>query len=432
MKQMPIERAIHLHQRGNTDKAGNIYRKLLRKNPNDVDALHFYGILNFQQGKPEKAIELIKRAIKNKPDYPDAHNNLGNIYLKLERLEDAKQSYEKTLQLAPKRIETYNNLGVLLRHLGDYPSSVKHLKKALDLKSDWADAHYNLANTYAISGNETEAMNHYRAAIRLDPKFSTALKRLGIYLYSLGKTNDAIKLYQDWLQLEPNNPIVKHMLAACSGEDIPDRASNEFVKNTFDLFADSFDSKLERLEYKAPQLVTKAVESQVANTNGKSIILDAGCGTGLCGPLLKPLAKKLYGVDLSQSMLNLATERKCYDELVCDELVTYITKFKDRFDIIVSADTLVYFGDLKEAFVAVENALKPGGLFAFSVEKLSDDNFEKGYKLEAHGRYAHSRSYIERIANIVDLEFISIEEAILRMELQKPVNGWIVTLKKPA
>ena len=325
MKQAPIEKAIHLHQAGKTDKARSIYQRLLKKNSRDVDALHFYGVLNFQQGKTEKAIELIKRAIENKPDYPDAYNNLGNIYLELEQLDEARRCFEKTIELAPGRIEAHNNLGILLKHLEDYPASERHLLKALELKPDWADAHYNLANTYALSGYDAEAIRHYRAAIDLDPKFSLALKHLGAILYGVGKIDEAIKLYRGWLELDPDNPVVKHMLAACSGENTPERASSEYLEKTFDDFANSFDRKLEILGYRAPQLVTDAVRSQLKLNDGTLNILDAGCGTGLCGPLLKPLAKKLTGVDLSQNMLNLAKERKCYDDLIHDDLATYIT-----------------------------------------------------------------------------------------------------------
>jgi len=432
MTQTPIEKAIRLHQAGKTDKARSIYQRLLKKNPRNVDALHFYGVLNFQQGKAEKAIELIKRAIENKPDYPDAYNNLGNIYLELEQLDEARRCFEKTIELAPGRIEAHNNLGILLKHLEDYPASERHLLKAIELKPDWADAHYNLANTYALSGYNAQAISHYRAAIDLDPKFSLALKHLGAILYSVGNIDEAVKLYRDWLELDPDNPVVKHLLAACSGENTPERASSEYLEKTFDDFANSFDRKLEILGYRAPQLVSDAAKSQFESDEGTLNILDAGCGTGLCGPLLRPLAQKLTGVDLSQNMLNLANDRKCYDDLAHDDLVTYIDQFNSEYDVIVSADTLVYFGDLSGVFETSARALKPGGLFALSVEKMAEDDSKQGYSLQTHGRYTHDRAYIEKTAKAAGLEVVSIHEGVLRTELKKPVDGLIVTLKKLA
>jgi len=432
MKQEPIERALKLHQAGKTEKARVIYQKILKKNPEDVDALHFYGILNFHQGKTDKAIELIKRSLKHKPDYPDAYNNLGNIYLRLDRLDEARQCYLETLRLAPNRIETHNNLGILLRHLNNYSDSIKHLEKALELKPDWADAHYNLANTLAMSGFEADAMSHYRKAIELDPRYSLALKRLGTMLYRLGRIDEAIKLYKDWLELEPDNVIAKHMLAACSGEDIPERASNGYIKETFDRFADSFDSQLERLDYKAPQLIADTVRSHIMDANRGLAILDAGCGTGLCGPLLKPLSKTLYGVDLSPNMLSRAKERQCYDELACEDLVSYINRHNDSFDLIVSADTLIYFGELGEVLIAAAKALKPDGIFTFTLEKLSEENNPLGYKLEVHGRYAHNQPYIERSIKAAGLELVALDQAVLRKEFNRQVDGWIVTAKRPA
>lgn len=430
MKQEPIEKALKLHQAGKSDKARTIYQKILRKNPNDVDVLHFYGILNFQQGNTVRAIELIKRSLMLKPDYPDAHNNLGNIYLKLGRLDEAQQCYQDTLRLAPNRIETNNNLGILLRHIKDYRDSIKHLKKAIELKPDWADAHYNLGNTFAASGLEADAMQHYRAAIKLEPRYSLALENLGRILYRVDRIDEAIKLYQDWIELEPDNVIVKHMLAACSGENIPERASDGYIQETFDLFAGSFDSQLERLEYKVPQLIAAAVNTHLVEVNNALNILDAGCGTGLCGSLLKPLAKTLCGVDLSLNMLKLAKERNAYDDLVCMDLVTYINKYDNKFDIIVSADTLIYFGELKEVFSAVAKALKPDSFFMFSLEKLTDELTPLGYKLEVHGRYTHKQSYIETKIKEAGLELVSLTQAVLRKELTRQVDGWIVTVKK--
>ena len=77
------------------------------------------------------------------------------------------------------------------------------------------------------------------------------------------------------------------------------------------------------------------------------MVLDAGCGTGLCGPLLKPYAEILVGVDLSPKMLAKALGRQVYEELIETELVAYLGQRTASFDLIVSADTLIYFGELR-------------------------------------------------------------------------------------
>ena len=55
------------------------------------------------------------------------------------------------------------------------------------------------------------------------------------------------------------------MLAACTGRDVPPRASNGFVERTFDSFAASFEAKLERLSYRAPALVAAMLEDSASS-----------------------------------------------------------------------------------------------------------------------------------------------------------------------
>ena len=58
-------------------------------------------------------------------------------------------------------------------------------------------------------------------------------------------------------------------------------------------------------------------------------------------------------------MLAQARERNVYDQLVKRELTAYLDDFPDTFDVIVSADTLVYFGPLDTVVAAAESALRP-------------------------------------------------------------------------
>src|SRR5439155_9821753 len=100
--------------------------------------------------------------------------------------------------------------------------------------------------------------------------------------------------------------------------------------------------------YKAPSLVTEALAASGVAADRSLDVLDVGCGTGLCGPLVAQYARRLVGVDLSAGMLKLAGEKKVYDELVQAELTAYLQQSRDEFDVILTADTLVYFGALEE------------------------------------------------------------------------------------
>jgi predicted TPR repeat methyltransferase len=215
------------------------------------------------------------------------------------------------------------------------------------------------------------------------------------------------------------------MLAACTGRDVPERASNAFVETTFDSFAASFEAKLARLSYRAPALVAAMLEDCGLKPSRRLDVLDAGCGTGLCGVLVAPFARRLVGVDLSEGMLAHAKEKEVYHALIRAELSEYLRNNSEAFDLIVSADTLVYFGDLKGVIAAFAAALRPNGRLVFTLEHAAGDVADAGFRLELHGRYSHARPYVEQLLTTLGLQS-KVVQAELRMEAGAPVQGLVI------
>jgi predicted TPR repeat methyltransferase len=193
--------------------------------------------------------------------------------------------------------------------------------------------------------------------------------------------------------------------------------------------ADGYDAHLvQNLNYRAPNLLIETLSAMLPPASAALVILDAGCGTGLCGPLLRSYAKRLVGVDLSAAMLDRAAGTDAYDNLVNAELTEYLTGQKEAFDVIVSADTLCYFGALEPVLRAAAGALKPGGLLAFTLEDAGET--ATGWQLNFHGRYAHPRAYVETALAAAGLSLRSISPAVLRTEGRNAVAGHLVAAGK--
>ncbi len=113
-----LEIAAHHQKVGEVNKAADIYRQILKRNPDNADALHLLGVLSHQAGKPERAVELIKRAIAAAPPNESFHNNLGEVYRAAGRFREEVAEYRRALAPNPDSHETQKNLGAVLRQMG--------------------------------------------------------------------------------------------------------------------------------------------------------------------------------------------------------------------------------------------------------------------------------------------------------------------------
>lgn len=426
-----LDLAIAAHRRDDLDDAEARYRAILQQRPNDPDAMHFLAVLLHRRGQSDEAVAMLNAALAISNDYPDAHNNLGNIHKECGRLADAEACYLRALGSNPDHANAWSNLGVILEAqdrpqdaFAAYVQLVQHAPKSG--RSYWMLGRFLMRHPKSRKHVE-DAAECYRRALELDGPQDRILHNLGYVLYALDRPEEARQVYRQWLEREPDHPVPRHMLAASGGADIPARAADAYVRNEFDGFAASFDDQLvNRLHYRAPQVLTAAVLEGVPAGVADLAILDAGCGTGLCGPLLRPRAQRLVGVDLSEGMLERARRRDIYDELTCAELTAFISADRARWDVIVSADTLVYFGDLAPVSAAAHAALRQGGWFGFSLEAIDGDGFE----LSQSGRYRHGRGYVEGVLQRAGFQRIDIRSDSMRMERGQPVASWVVLAQR--
>jgi predicted TPR repeat methyltransferase len=422
--------AIRLQQNEQWAAAEDIYRRVLDVAPDYADAVHYAGVLAHQRGQSADAIALIERSLELDPERADWHSNLGIVFRDRLQLDDAIAAYRRAIAINPDHANAHSNLGVVLKTQGKMAEAEAAYREAIRIDPEHSDAYTNLGILLKEQRRIHEAVVCFCKVITFRPKHPEARRLLALAHCTLGEVDKAVEVFEDWLKEEPGHPIAMHMLAACSGRDVPSRASDGFIEKTFDGFAASFDSKLAKLHYRAPALVTEVLAEAAGRPAKELDVLDAGCGTGLCGPLVEPYARRLVGVDLSARMLAQARGRNVYDDLVKAELTAFLRDAPGAFDVIVSADTLVYFGPLEEVIGAAAAALRPGGRLVFTVEELNGAGDDRGYSLQTHGRYNHRRAYVERLLANAGLQ-VDIRAAELRMEAGEPVPGLVVRATKP-
>lgn len=423
-----VELALDAHLAGQLDAAESQYRRVLEQFPDHPSATHFLGILLHQKGHSDEGVLLVRKSIDLVPELEDWHNDLGNILAASKRDDEAAVAFMAALQINPNNPVVWNNLGAVLLSGGQVEEATISFENAIALDPGFEDALHNLGNSLTLLGRVEDASRHFSAAYVLRPNPDKPKQMLGSAYYTLGRIEEAAQVYRLWLQEEPANPIAQHMLAACTGQDVPERAANAYVETHFDQYANTFETKLvDSLSYRIPEKAGQALKD-LAIPAGTLNVLDAGCGTGLCCPHLAPYAKHLVGVDLSAKSLAVAAENAVYDELVKAELVEYLSASAGIFDLVVVADTLIYFGSLEKVLQAAANALGSAGLLIASVEESAASN--AGFALNPSGRYSHSREYLVSVFTAAGFEFHSIAPVDIRMELGKPVPGLLLVARK--
>lgn len=423
-----VERALDIHHAGRPDEAAVHYCRILERWPAQAQAVHFLGIARHQQGRSEEGVDLLRRSLAMRPDLADWHNDLGNVLAAIGCHGEAAAAFIAALDLNPRAAVVWNNLGAVLQREGQHDEAVLAFENAVALDPRCADALTNLGNSLAFLGRADEAARSYCAAYVLHPDPAKPRQMLGLAYYTLGRIDEAARVYRAWLEEEPGHPIARHLLAACTGENVPARAANAYVETYFDECAESFDQKLvECLSYRIPQHVDEVLR-ELAIPADSLDILDAGCGTGLCGPYLAPRARRLVGVDLSEKSLAVAAGKGFYGSLVKAELTEYLAANAASFDLVVLADALIYFGRLEEVLQAAARALRHRGLIIASVEEAGPS--DEGFAIYPSGRYGHSRAYLAAAFWGAGFDLVSVTSVDVRSELGEPVRGLLVVARK--
>jgi predicted TPR repeat methyltransferase len=242
----------------------------------------------------------------------------------------------------------------------------------------------------------------------------------------MGQTAQAIAGYQRALDLGADPELHRYYLAALSPQQPMVNAPAAYVEKLFDQYADDFEAHLVgQLGYQGHRVLLEHLP--VAAGTRFERVWDLGCGTGLCGSLIRSRADDLTGVDLSSAMVAKARVLGVYDRLHAQDLLDFLGQAQAPADLVLAADVFIYVGHLEAVFEALSPRIAPGGCLAFTIEEA-----DPGFQVQLHStlRYAHALDYLQTLAAQHGWRWARLHRAPLRLDQAQPLMGAYVYLQK--
>lgn len=153
--------------------------------------------------EPSKALECFLKILKIDPENIDAINGKGISLLDLRKYDEAGELFDILLEKEPQNIDFLNNKGLSLLESEKYENSIQYFDHALELKSDYIYAIYNKGRALYCLNKLPEALKYFENVLEIDNKNLWALIFKGDVLQDLNKSKEALLSYEKALKIDP-------------------------------------------------------------------------------------------------------------------------------------------------------------------------------------------------------------------------------------
>jgi tetratricopeptide (TPR) repeat protein len=193
-------------QQGDLDRAERLCAGILEYRPEDFDALHLLGVLNFQRRRLVEALRFLSQALRINSGSADAMSNLGLALHAAGRFEEAVTWYRNALRLAPDHPEILYNLGNACLELGHINEALSSFDAVLAKNPDHIGARVNRGNTLLRFNQPVKAIASYEGALAAMPGHPQILTNRGHALRRLDRPVEALADFEAALAAAPEFP----------------------------------------------------------------------------------------------------------------------------------------------------------------------------------------------------------------------------------
>lgn len=384
----------------NMEQADYFLKKALKINKYSVLQNNFFYISLAAKNQEEKIVSFGVKALDDRENNPVVWLALGNAYTVLGQNEAAGEAYETLSRLTEISDDIRLNWANVLIEEQKFEQAFDLLNQI----SDFSDTLFLLMRDVLFAMRRT------------------------------GRGNEAREKAVFWRSMRPENQDVNYLCTAFLGEKTNESAPLSFVRLINEVYAvEQAERAADRKKYFGPEILDRAVQA-LKLTIGRSMnVLDIGCGSGAAADILSDFSRPagtLTGIDVSDIALDFAADKQVYNELEEADLISFCSADPEKYDLIAGLDSLFYFGDLTPVLTAVKTALKPGGIFVFTVRAAEGG---RDFDLDIYGRFKQGSRFVSECITAAGLdEKYQAEELLYRKTETEEIYCHVFAVQKKA
>ena len=251
---------------GNLGRARSLFRRILKRDPDNAEAWHRFGLCCAEAGDLTSAVAALGRAIQIGGPEPVWCVNLGralrllghrreasacfrqafaqdplNASLAFEfgvelaasdQLSDALAALQHSTDIDPTNPEAWFHCGYVHYRAGNLDAAAVSYERALTLAPDHAETHFHLGVVRMKQQSTAAATKSFRRTVELDPQHAEAHNNLGLLEHDAGNFESAVHCFERAIRHHPGRyyPAEYNLARALAGHQDLERAVEAYEK----------------------------------------------------------------------------------------------------------------------------------------------------------------------------------------------------------
>jgi tetratricopeptide (TPR) repeat protein len=192
------------------ERANDLTKSLISGESSEQQDISYTDELNqalqlVENGEPEKAEDIYRNVLRKNPNHSEAMRLLAGVAAKHSRYDDAEMLLLRSVQKSPNFSRAWLDLSKMQLELGKYPQALESAQKLVELTPDIAESMVALGNTQAQCNFPELAIETYSKALEYSSSHQGAFSGLAHQLKTLGRQQEAIAVHRKNIEENPQN-----------------------------------------------------------------------------------------------------------------------------------------------------------------------------------------------------------------------------------